>query len=460
MPTASKHWRSLDDLAATPEFQELVRREFHGRPFEALPPASRRQFLKVMGASMALAGLAACRWPSEEIVPFAHRPEDRTPGVPQRFATALELGGAATGMVVTSLDGRPIKVDGNPGHPDSLGAASARHQAAVLELYDPDRSADPLERSGERRLTRTWADVEAAVGGRLDELAGSGGTGLAVLATSSSSPTLARLRRLWQERFPEATWYEHEPLSRDAERSGARLVFGRPLRRLMHLDAAEVVVALDDDPLLEHPAALRLAHDLAASRRLDQGAGHGRSGRSGHQMSRLYAAECTYSVTGAMADHRLGVPRAAIPAVLVEVIRLLETSHGIDLPEPAAALLREVRPLADGGRGAAFTRRLAADLASHRGRSAILVGPSQAPVVHALGHLLDLALGNHGTVVELVELVELSWAVQGNAASATMKTTTMPRDDAFRQIACARSIDISPMFAGISRPVALVLTPA
>ena len=145
---AMTYWRSLEELERSPEFQEAVRREFPDDDWDHLPPATRRQFLKVMGASLAMAGLTACRWPKEEIVPFAHRPEGRTPGVPQRFATSMEIGGAALGLLVTSFDGRPIKAEGNPLHPDSLGALSAVAQADLLQLYDPDRSRRLLLREG------------------------------------------------------------------------------------------------------------------------------------------------------------------------------------------------------------------------------------------------------------------------------------------------------------------------
>jgi molybdopterin-containing oxidoreductase family iron-sulfur binding subunit len=172
----ARYWRSLDELARTPEFREAVRREFPDDEWDRLPLATRRQFLRVMGASLGLAGLTACRWPKEEIVPFAHRPEERVPGVPQQFATSLEMAGAALGVLVTSYDGRPIKVEGNPEHPDSLGAATAVAQASILGLYDPDRSA-PRSRGGvrqglgrvrERRgpaIRRAWRRDRSAVRG-------------------------------------------------------------------------------------------------------------------------------------------------------------------------------------------------------------------------------------------------------------------------------------------------------
>ena len=181
--TGLTYWRSLDELAGTPEFREAVQREFPGDDWDRLPPASRRQFLKVMGASLAMAGLTACRWPKEEIVPFAHRPDGRKPGVPEHFATSMELGGVALGMLVTSFDGRPVKAEGNGLHPDSIGALTAIAQADVLQLYDPDRSRRLLLREGNQQYVKTWTDFEDAAA---RYFAGNG-DGIAVLAGSSSS---------------------------------------------------------------------------------------------------------------------------------------------------------------------------------------------------------------------------------------------------------------------------------
>ncbi len=201
-PTGATYWRSLDELSRTPEFAEAVRREFPNDEFDQLPPATRRQFLKVMGASLAMAGLTACRWPEEEIVPFAHRPDNRVPGVPQHFATSMEIGGAALGMLVTSFDGRPIKAEGNELHPDSLGALSAVAQAQVLQLYDPDRSRRLLLRENGQEFVKTWADFETFAAEKFS----SDGSGIAVLSEASSSPTLARLRGLSRRPPSEARW--------------------------------------------------------------------------------------------------------------------------------------------------------------------------------------------------------------------------------------------------------------
>ena len=297
--TGLTYWRSLEELDRTPEFQEAVAREFPGDDWDRLPPATRRQFLKVMGASLAMAGLTACRWPKEEIVPFAHRPEGRTPGVAEHFATSMELGGVALGMLVTSFDGRPIKAEGNDLHPDSRGALTAIAQASVLQLYDPDRSRRLVLRNSGQQFVKEWSDFEDAAA---EHFSGDG-TGIAVLADASSSPTRATLRDRFLDAHPEARWHEYEPISLDHESEDARLVFGSALRVLPKLDAAEVVACFDADPLFAHPAALSLARDFASARHPETGIG-----------ARLYAAESGFSLTGVRADHRGAVRAAGIPA--------------------------------------------------------------------------------------------------------------------------------------------------
>ncbi|HSN55560.1 MAG TPA: TAT-variant-translocated molybdopterin oxidoreductase [Candidatus Sulfomarinibacteraceae bacterium] len=384
-----KYWRSLDELARTPEFVEAVAREFPNDDWDRLPPATRRQFLKVMGASLALAGLTSCRWPEEEIVPFARRPEGRTPGVPEQYATAMELGGSTLGLLVTSVDGRPIKNEGNPLHPDSLGALPATAQADLLQLYDPDRSRRLVERRGDQEFVRSWDDFAAWAAERF---AGDG-RGAAILAEPSSSPTMARLRRHFTETFPAARWVEYQPISRDAERDGLAFAYGRPLRAVPYLDRALVVACFDADPLFEHPASTRLARHIAESRQ-----------PSRERMSRLWVAEPAFSITGGRADHRAAVPASAVPAVLARVARELVAVLGLDLPEAAVNLEAAFGAAAAAGDG--FVTELAADLAAHRGTSVILVGPGQAPEVHALAAVLNHGLGAVGSTLGYVEVAD------------------------------------------------------
>jgi molybdopterin-containing oxidoreductase family iron-sulfur binding subunit len=384
--TGPTYWRSLDELTGTPEFREAVQREFPGDEWDRLPPANRRQFLKVMGASLAMAGLTACRWPKEEIVPFAHRPEGRTPGVPEHFATSMEIGGVALGLLATSIDGRPVKAEGNGLHPDSLGALTAIAQADVLQLYDPDRSRRLLLREGGQQYVKTWTDFEDAVA----ENFGGNGAGVAVLAGASSSPTRAIMRDRFLDAHPDAGWYEYEPISRDNEREGTRLVFGRPLRVQPKLKSASVVACFDADPLFDHPSSLRLTREFAAARNPETGTG-----------ARLYAAENSYSLTGARADHRVAVPAKRVPEMLACVAHLLVADHHLELPAAAAGYGGESgKQISDGERE--FAEKLAADLVTHRSSSIILVGPRQEPAVHALAAVLNQALGAFGSTVDYV----------------------------------------------------------
>jgi MoCo/4Fe-4S cofactor protein with predicted Tat translocation signal len=377
------YWRSLDELADTPEFQALVEKEFPGLAEELLSPQTRRSFLKIMGASLGVAGLAACRWPKEAILPFAHRPEDRTPGVPQQYATAFEVGGAAVGLLVTSFDGRPVKIEGNPLHPINRGTADVLAQASVLELYDPDRSRQVVRREAGQSFASSWDGFAAFAGPHFAGLKSKRGAGLAVLTESSSSPSFARLRRRLGEVLPKAEWVEYEPLSRDNEREGTRLLFGAPHRPQLRLDRAQIIVSLDADPLLDHPAALKHAREFAAGRRADDGT-----------MNRLYAAESALSITGAMADERIALPSGEVEGLAWRLAARL-ADLGIVLPPQART----------GGPGlqtpgeAAFFEAAARDLAAHRGRGVVIAGARQRSEVHRLVHLLNAALGNTGATV-------------------------------------------------------------
>jgi molybdopterin-containing oxidoreductase family iron-sulfur binding subunit len=388
------YWRSLDELAQTPEFRAFVESEFPNRAGEMLSGASRRQFLKIMGASFALAGLTGCRrWPEEKLAPFTHRPEGRTPGTAQQFATAMDIGGVATGLLVTSHDGRPIKVEGNPLHPASLGAASAMAQASVLDLYDPDRSRCPIQRTDTSRqdgTTRSWDDFAKFARQHFDALKSTAGAGLAVLSEASSSLSVAEAKKRWQKAFPQARWYEYEPISRDNEREGMRLAFSKPLRPQLHLDKADIIVSLGADLLGIHPNALRYARDWVAGRRAESVRARSRpwarlavasvSEGTSATMNRMYVAESTYTITGSVADHRLPVRPSEMFALLDQLRRdIHETCN-----EP-------------------FVRNARTDLNAHRGRSVVAVGPGQPPELHVLAAQLNAELGNVGTTIAYTE---------------------------------------------------------
>jgi molybdopterin-containing oxidoreductase family iron-sulfur binding subunit len=394
--TGLAYWRSLDELADTPEFRRFVEAEFPGLATGMLDSASRRRFLKLMGASLALAGLTGCRWPTERIAPYANRPAGRTPGVPVQYATAMELGGVAAGLLVTSYDGRPIKIEGNPSHPTNRGAADAFSQAAILELYDPDRSTVPIQREGGQWFRRTWDEVAAFCGRHFEDLRPSGGAGLRILSEASSSSSLADMRARLLEAFPQAEWVEYEPVSFDNERAGTAMAFGSPYRIQYALDRADTVVCLDADLLMTHPAAVRHARDFADGRRVNE---RGRRSQDGRPMNRLYVLESHHTVTGSAADHRWAVRSAAIPAVADQLAaRLAEL--GVHVPHLGAEVLgaaAELKGAAPPGREAVAA--MAGELAASRGRGLVAAGPQQPPEVHALVCAVNEALGHVGRTV-------------------------------------------------------------
>ncbi|UCD74323.1 MAG: TAT-variant-translocated molybdopterin oxidoreductase [Phycisphaerales bacterium] len=386
--TGSAYWRSLDELADTPQFREFLHREFPAGASELLDGSGegRRNFLKVMGASFLLAGLGltGCRrWPQEKIVPYAKRPEGRTPGVTVRYATCMELGGIATGLLATSYDGRPIKVDGNPQHPGSRGAAGPLAQAGILDLYDPDRSAT-VRRSGE---AVDWAAFETWAEAHFGELRSAGGGGLAVLCEATASPSPLRLKRRAAELFPQMRWHEYEPVSDDNELAGSVMAFGRPYRTHYSFNRARIIVSLDADFLGTHPAAVTYTRDFAATRRADD---------ADRSMSRLYAFESALTLTGANADHRVALRRgdvAVIAARLAERI-LAET------PQEVQTLAgKAIRTSLSDAELQALLDQLMHDLEGHRGEAAIVAGPAQPPEVHLLAHLMNAALGAVGRTV-------------------------------------------------------------
>ncbi len=398
-PRSHAYWRSLDELADTPAFRQWLESEFPHLPAEFVDGPSRRQFLKLMGASLAFAGLAGCRWPKETIVPATRQPGDRVPGVPVQYATVFEIGGAATGLLVTSYDGRPIKIEGNEKHPFSRGKTNHWMQAGILDLYDPDRGRWPVHRGGRRRPageaagetpvppgsgSRTWAEFEAFAKEHFGALRAHGGAGLAVLTEMSSSPSLREMQGRFLTAFPQAAWYEYEPLSRDNEREGARRAFGRPLRTHLHLDQADVVVSFDDDFLMTHPAAVKYAGDFAARRRADDG-----------RMNRLYVFEAGLTVTGSMADHRYAVRPSQIGRVLEELAVVLGDRLGTPILNG--------EPVGESPVARVQIEALAADLHAHVGKCLLTVGPQQPPEVHALAHAVSAALRAHGVTITFTD---------------------------------------------------------
>ncbi len=355
--TGPEYWRSLEELAGSPAFQEALHREFPKGASEWVDSVSRRGFLKVMGASMALAGMTGCvRLPLEPIVPYVRQPEDVIPGRPQFYATAMTLGGYASPLLVESHLGRPTKIEGNDKHPASLGGTDIFAQAHVLGLYDPDRSQSVVSMGDQR----SWQSFLTAIRGPLSAQKALQGAGIRILTPTISSPALADQLRGFLKIYPQAKWHVYEPVNRDNVLEGAKLAFGQAVETRYDFEKADLVVSLDADFLYAgFPGNVRYIRDFAKRRDPDG------------NMNRLYVIESTPTTTGAKADHR-------VPGRAVEVEKL------------ARGLMKAIGP----------------DLLSHQGSSLVIPGDHQPPVVHARAHALNAQLGNVGKTVFYTEPVD------------------------------------------------------
>jgi MoCo/4Fe-4S cofactor protein with predicted Tat translocation signal len=384
--TGRKYWRSLDELADSPEFRELLHREFPNGASEWGDGVSRRSFLKLAAASLALAGVVGCtKQPSRQILPYVRQPEELVPGEPLFYATTMPFGGYGIGVLVKSREGHPIKVDGNPEHPASLGGSSVWLQASILDLYDPDRSQSVLRNSE----LSTWADFLADLNGIAVAHEANGGRGLCFLTETITSPTLAAQFEAALKKFPRAKWHQFDSISLDNVRAGAKLAFGEIVATQHRFDRASVIVSLESDFLYTHPQRLRYAREFTDGRRVSAGR---------DDMNRLYVAESTPTVTGTMADHRLPIGSADIERVAREMARQL----GATIPENGG-LPTET---------AAWVELAVRDLQRNRGRGIVVAGEWQPPAVHALAHWMNETLGNVGGPVFYTEPAEFRPANQ------------------------------------------------
>ena len=384
-PTGRRYWRSLEALSETDEFRRLIEREFPSQLGVAFDPVNRRKFLTLMGASLALAGVGGCSVkpaPTKEIVPYVRQPEELIPGKPLFYASAMTSDGAAVGLLIETHLGRPTKVEGNPDHPASLGATSVQHQAAVLELYDPDRS-QVVRNLGQ---TRTWADAVAAIRQMLDHQRPRRGAGLRFLTEAIVSPTLREQMETLKRQLPDAKWHVYEPVNRDAAYRGATLAFGQTVVPRYDFSQADVVLSLDSDFLVSGPECLRLAADFMQRRRPPSS----RDSAAKATMNRLYVVESVLTCTGAKADHRLAL-------------------RGRDIEPLARALAKGLGLEVGGGSDGehqSWVSAVARDLESHRGRALVIAGDRQPAAVHLLAQAMNDRLGNVGKTVEYFEPVE------------------------------------------------------
>lgn len=379
-----RHWRGLDELEGGPEFQALLEREFPAGASELADPASRRDFVKLMGASLAFAGigLTGCRRPEETLTPFGRQPEGYVHGVPEFFATSMPARTGAVPLVVKQHDGRPVKVEGNEKFPGLGGGTDLHAQASILDLYDPDR-ARRHARAGNAVPLAQVQDFLTQTG---REAAAKRGAGLAILTDRCASPSRERLLGLIRQRLPEAKLYADEPVDFDLHRQAASLATGKAVRPFVRLERARAILALDADFLGTEDEGGRHARGFAATRRVS----------TGHDpMSRLYVVEAPLTLTGAAADHRLRVAPSQTLLVAAALARAIlpagEVKSALDaLPAPA-------------GVDAKWITECAADLVAHKGRAVVLAGIRQPLAVHLITHALNGALDAFGRTVALLE---------------------------------------------------------
>jgi len=384
-----KYWRSLDQLADTPEFRKFLEREFPEGASEIKNPLTRRTFLSLMGASIALAGLSACRRPVEKIIPYVKAPEQIIPGIPEYYASTMPMGTSAYGVVVESHEGRPTKIEGNEKHPSSLGKSNTYMQASILNLYDPDRSQRVLHNDDEK----DWSEFVAYWKKLYQEYKANQGEGLAILSDSFSSLTLSRLMEDFKTQFPKASLACYAPISQENIIEGMVLATGNEYLPVYHYDKAAVILSLDNDFLHTENENVTNAKSFAKGRRVKT---------TSDKMNRLYVVESSFSVTGAMADHRLPLSNSEIQgfvALLVkELVKQGLTVSGSDDLEIEGDFTFDQK----------WVSVLAKDLIRNRKKGLVVAGYRQPAMVHALVYAINSALGNVGQSVTYRDTKDLN----------------------------------------------------
>ncbi|HEY1848217.1 MAG TPA: TAT-variant-translocated molybdopterin oxidoreductase, partial [Opitutaceae bacterium] len=373
-----RYWRSLDELAQTPGFQAAVEREFPAGA-SGMEGVDRRQFMKIMAASFALGGLglAGCRRPEDNILPFGKSVEGAVPGLPVYFATAMPLRSWAVPLLAETHQGRPTKLEGNPAYAPTGGSTSLLAQASVLDLYDPDRSTahtqdgKPIDSAAVRELLAGIGTKHRA----------NQGAGLAFLAEASSSPTRLRILRGVFARLPRATWVEFEPIADEPPVSVARQLYGANLRPFYSFEKAKRIVSLDADFLMAESGSLQYAREFSKGRKVT---------KKDDPMSRLYVAESNLTITGSMADHRLRLPSSHMMAL---ACALAWKVTGDAVYEKAASGL-DIK--------AEWIAECAADLLANRGECVVLAGSHLPDGVHAVAYAINEFLGNVGSTVNFI----------------------------------------------------------
>ncbi|HWL11138.1 MAG TPA: TAT-variant-translocated molybdopterin oxidoreductase [Planctomicrobium sp.] len=376
-----RHWRTLEEYEADPEFLAKAQKEFAPGAEWWLDQPSRREFLKTMGASLALAGLTGCtiRQPEEKIIPYVTTPEHMIPGKPQVYATATHQPGGGIGLLVQAIDGRPIRVEGNPQHPNGAGAADSFAVASILNLYDPLRTKVPQKRGA----ISSWSAFERELSARLAIHNADRGAGLALLTEEILSPTLQDQLKSLLQALPEAKWYQYNSWESGNAARGTELAFGQPYVARYHLENADIIFAVEADFIAEGPSSLRNTKEFAARRVIAQD--------GSANLNRLYVAETFPTQTGSKADHWLRLPPNEVVGLLIAVARELGLDVGGEARAKSALEHHEK-----------WVKALAGDLKAAAGNSAVIVGDSLPPEAQVIGHLINQELGSIGKTVTFV----------------------------------------------------------
>lgn len=379
-PNQTTYWKSLNELAQNNEYKKFVEREFPEDATELSDQVSRRSFLRVMGASIALAGFASCRKPVQKILPYSRQPEDMVLGEPLFYATSMPFQDSVTGLLVTNVDGRPNKIEGNQDHPASKGRTNIYQQASMLSLYDPDRSRSPL-RNGENTTKEEFYSFAG-------EFFADRNKRVLFIDEATSSPTYHRLKSEILQEFSNSEWVTYEPFSDRNVIEGNQIAFGQRLRTVNHYDQADLVIALDDDFMSPqgHKNSVENSLNLTSRRKVES---------TDDSMSRIYAVENAFTSTGSYADHRLRIKSSQIaPFTFALAAKLSESVSGLSL---FSGLTNE------------FTSHrwidvLAEELLANRGSSILSAGSDHSAEVHAAVAAINMALENYGGTVTYHEL--------------------------------------------------------
>src|ERR1700730_1234229 len=376
--TGKQYWRTLEELADDPQFEQLLHREFPRHASEWDDSVDRRDFLKLRAASLAFAGLSGCgKAPEDHITPYVTQPEGLVLGKPQYYATAMPFGADAIGVLVESHEGRPTKIQANPDHPSSRGALDSFVQASILDLYDPDRAQVPTQLGAVSSLS-AFRDVAQGTAAAMKTL---NGEGLRILTGTITSTLVSGQIQALTKLYPKTKWHQWEPVGNDSAREGSRMAFGRYVNTVYRPEKAEVILSLDADFMAEGPGHIRYMKEFYRRRKLEN---------ESSEMNRLYVVEPTPSITGASADHHLPLRSSDVGLFTRALAAKIGLGGTAVMPPAAQHWLETVR----------------GELQAHRAASLVIPGEHQPAEIHALAHAINAALGNVGHTVYYTDPVE------------------------------------------------------